>query len=276
MTALSAQKLTIVIHDDGSITERSRDRLLQSLPGARWVSRSHADEFLSDALSKWPNVARARTSLPHVMKLIDIGLIEQPDDTIRYVDTDIMFLRPFQGLFENHNVATSGAFLTDSKNSFGARIKDFKPLGPLRLARRLNSGLFWIRTSAVDYDRIEFLFRTWGLRRILEYGGWFEQTVWAAIAWSSRCKMFDDTQLATAHRDRDTYEGSVGTHFVTPTRHQLDELLRLQASRPDQIEIANTGPEVETIRLLPPKPYGITSALREGIEFRMRRATPLG
>lgn len=268
LAALSAQKLTVVVHDDGSITESSRDLLLQSLPDARWVSRGHADDYLTDLLSKWPNVSRARKLLPHVMKLIDIGLIEQADNVIRYVDTDMMFFRPFRGLFEDKDGDTSGAFLTDSNSSFGARIGDFKPLGPLRLVRRLNSGLFWIRSSAVDYERIEYLFRNWGLPRILQYGGWFEQAVWANLAWLSQCKVFDSSQMITAHARYPEYTGLVGVHFVTPTRAQLQQII---ADPLFPSEGAPSNHRAETIRLLESQPYGLPSALKDAVAFRLRR-----
>ena len=88
--------------------------------------------------------------------------------------------------------------MMDSGNSFGAHPGDFWPFGPLRVARFLNSGLFWIARDRIDYERMEYLFKRWGPERIRRYHGWFEQTVWADQAWRSRCSMFDPTQLGTA------------------------------------------------------------------------------
>jgi hypothetical protein len=249
------EPVELVIHDDGSLSQASADLLATAFPGSILVPRRSADAEMADALAHFPCMAKARIELPHVLKLCDVTLTRRESAIARYVDTDVLFRRRFRGLFSDKSA--SGAFMMDSRNSFGAHPADFWPLGPLRLARRLNSGLFWIRRDRIDLERMEYLFKRWGPLRIRKYHGWFEQTVWADQAWRARCSMFDPAQLRTATLAADRSQSKlIGVHFVTPTRTILKAAI--QAAPSASIE---TAPQIEDIRLYPSKPYGLVGAV---------------
>ena len=252
--------IKLVIHDDGSLTQVSVDLLTEAFPDSIFVPRLSADSEITDALAQFPHMAQARSHLPHVLKLLDVTLI-QSESMVRYVDTDVLFQRRFRGLFPVSSQSASGAFLMDTSNCFGAHPGDFWPLGPLRLARRLNSGLFWIRRDRIDYERMEYLFKRWGPRRIRKYHGWFEQTVWADQAWRAHCSMFDPAQLRTATpADDGRLSQLTGIHFVTPTRTLLKAAL--QSSSAEPFGSVKTSPgDVEDIRLCPSEPFALSAAV---------------
>jgi hypothetical protein len=249
-----------VIHDDGSLTQTSVDLLAAAFPDSILVPRRSADAEMSDALAHFPCMAKARMQLPHVLKLSDVTLTRRESAIVRYVDTDVLFQKRFRGLFSNHSA--SGAFLMDNRNSFGAHPADFWPLGPLRLARRLNSGLFWIRRDRIDLERMEYLFKRWGPVRIRKYHGWFEQTVWADQAWRARCSMFDPAQLGTATAADGLHSKLIGVHFVTPTR----AVLRAELQAAPFVSGEAPGGDVEDIRLCPAKPYGLCVAVFDAMQ----------
>ena len=258
LLAYSLDPIRLVIHDDGSLTQRSVELLAAAFPDAILVPRASADAEMADALAQFPQMAQARIHLPHVIKLWDLALI-QPDSIVRYVDTDVLFQQSFRGLFPVSGETASGAFMMDSGNSFGAHPGDFWPLGPLRVARCLNSGLFWIRRDRIDYDRMEFLFKRWGPQRIRKYHGWFEQTVWADQAWRSRCSMYDPVQFGTADPVESVNNKLIGVHYVTPTRGMLKSLL--ESASADSAAPVKSFPEaVEEIRVYPPRPFGFFGA----------------
>jgi len=267
LVAFCEDPVQLVIHDDGSLTQASIDLLATAFPDSIFISRRSADAEMADLLARYPHIAEARRHLPHVIKLSDVTAIRRESATVCYVDTDVLFRKRFRGLFAGQSV--SGAFLTDSGNSFGANPADFWPLGPLRLAAHLNSGLFRIGRDHIDTDRMEYLFKRWGPRRIRRYHGWFEQTVWADQAWRARCSMFDPTQLRTASPGEGPYSTHTGVHFVTPTRSMLKAAL--QADCP-----AYGNPpagDVETIRLLPSQPYGLTASAADAMRAAAGRVT---
>ena len=258
LLAFSQDPIRLVIHDDGSLTHESIERLTAAFPDAILVPRTSADAEMAGALAKFPQMAQARAHLPHVIKLWDVALIH-PDAFVRYVDTDVLFQRRFRGMFPRSGETASGAFMMDSGNSFGAHPGDFWPLGPLRVARQLNSGLFWIRRDRIDYERMEFLFKRWGPKRIRKYHGWFEQTVWADQAWRARCSMYDPAQLGTASNIEEMNSKLVGVHYVTPMRGQLKTALESASVGPPTS--VNSFPETaEEIRVCPPRPFGFFGA----------------
>jgi len=253
------EPVELAIHDDGSLTQESADLLASALPNSILVSRHSADAEMADALARFPCMAKARSELPHVLKLCDVTLMHPESAIVRYVDTDVLFQRPFRGLFSDRSAA--GAFMMDSHDSFGAHPADFWPLGPLRLASRLNSGLFWMRRDRVDLERMEYLFKRWGPRRIRRYHGWFEQTVWADQAWRARCSMYDPAQLRTATPADTSYHTLTGVHFVTPTRTMLKAALLAVPSGSGKASPA----AIEDVRLCPPKPYGLCAAVFDAV-----------
>jgi len=267
LLACSEEPVRLVIHDDGSLTEESFARFVTAFPDAVLVRRRAADEQLAEALTRFPSMKEARSHLPHVLKLFDTTMTH-PEAIVCYVDTDVLFQKRFRGLFPESveaagsnqasglaqanglAKASAGAFMMDRANCFGAHPGDFWPLGPLRLARQLNSGLFWVKRDRIDYDRMEYLFKRWGPARIKKYHGWFEQTIWADHAWRTRCSLFDPDQFGTASAEGNSK--LVGVHYVTPTRNMLKA--RLESG------IATPVGAVEGIRLLPARPFGVLGA----------------
>ncbi len=260
----SVDPLQLIIHSDGSLGEDSTQRLRSSLPDCSVIDRSEADEKLASQLSRLPAIAKARQHLPHVIKLIDINFLADDGPLTRYIDCDVLFFRPFKNLFESvDNVA--GAFSCDHKSSFGTRLTDFWPIGPLVLVKRLNSGLFWIRREVLDYERMEWLFRRWGLRRVLEYGGWFEQTVWADAAWRARCRVYDSVQVRTAGIQSGEPSGEVAIHFVTPAREHLSALLDGTLHR------TQSNVEPVTIKTHSAHPYTLCDAGLVSLQFHWKK-----
>jgi len=244
-----------VIHDDGSLTPASVEELTSAFPDTILVLRPSADAELAGALARFPHIAQARIHLPHVLKLIDTTMIH-PEPIVRYVDTDVLFQKGFRGLFPTSEPSLPGAFMMDSSNSFAAHPGDFRPFGPLRLPRQLNSGLFWIRRDCLDYERMEYLFKRWGPERIRRYHGWFEQTVWADQAWRARLWMYDPAQFGTATSENNLNSCLTGVHYVTPSRNMLKAALESAPAG-----TGNAAPQdLEEIRYCSPKPFGLLGA----------------
>jgi hypothetical protein len=153
----------------------------------------------------------------------------------------------------------------DSLNSFGAHPGDFWPFGPLRVARQLNSGLFWVQRDRIDYGRMEYLFKRWGPARIKKYHGWFEQTVWADHAWRTRCSLFDPDQFGTASADGNRNGKLVGVHYVTPARSLLKAKL--------ESGLATPVGAVEEIRLQTSRPFGVLGAALVAVRAVVSRDT---
>lgn len=268
----SAEPLNLVVHEDGSLGPDDIEVLHREFQGCKVIRREEANEGCSQFLSKYPAIAAARKMLPHVIKLIDINIAPQRDAITRYVDSDVFFFKTFTKLFPDQTMSVTdqfnGVFSLDSHSSFGARVSDFWPVGPLTLTKRLNSGLFWVKRNTIDFDRMEFLFRRWGAERIRAYGGWFEQTVWADLAWRAGLFVFDPKQVCTA-ASQSVFPGedTVAVHYVTPMRVALQALIRREHTG------STTNGASTMIRWKRSERFGIFDALKAAIEFRFQSGT---
>src|SRR5215472_12581816 len=200
LLATSGDKLRIVIHDDGSLTHKDQTIVRFELADAIVISRSQADCELASALDLLPTLKRARLELPHLLKILDIPMLCRGED-VCFVDSDVLFLRAHQGLFQVSKTRNVGArFMFDRRTCHGFRFSDLSPFGPVTLVAQLNSGLFCVKRNAIDFEWIESVCSRVGLDRILRHRSWFEQGLWAAIAARTGCEMIDRSQIATAEK----------------------------------------------------------------------------
>jgi hypothetical protein len=183
-------------------------------------------------------------------------------ENVSFVDSDVLFLRAHQGLFQISNRRSVGCrFLFDSRTCHGFRLQDFWPLGPVSPTARLNSGLFCVKRNAIDFDWVEAVCRRVGLPQMLRHRSWFEQGLWAAIAGHNGSEMIDHSQIATAEIASEIPRDPIALHFVTPVR----ELLKDYAPR------AQSSRSAEPIRAVPAPSHTILHAAWAATLFRLRR-----
>lgn len=215
----SAEPLTLRLHDDGSLTSEDRERLAAALGGPEVVARREADERVADVLARRPALAAFRRSNPLALKLIDAVLFA--GEELAYCDTDVLFLRPFGGLFAEKAEA---AFMADHQNAYSVRSWHLLLHRRLRLPRHVNSGLIQFPAAAWDPDLLE-----WYLGRP-EFGFapvWVEQTAWALLGERAGCRLFDPARIRIPEagpaegRSDEPSDETVALHFVGPVRRLL-------------------------------------------------------
>jgi hypothetical protein len=261
LLATSQEKLQIVVHDDGSLTDEDKTFIRAQLPNSTLVSRDHADHELAIVLDGLPTIRKARLKLPHLLKVLDVPMLCRSDN-VCFVDSDVLFLRRHRGLFEISKTRSACArFILDIRTCHGFRLKDFWPLGPVSPIARLNSGLFCIKRNVIDFDWVEAVCSRVGLPQILQHRSWFEQGLWAAIAARVGCEMIDRSQIATAEVASQIPQDPIALHFITPVRALLEHhIQRVQASR-----------SAEGIRSVPASHYTILHAGWVATLFRLRQ-----
>jgi hypothetical protein len=261
LLATSQEKLQIVVHDDGSLTDEDKTCIRAQLPDSILVSRDQADHELAIVLDGLPTIRKARLKLPHLLKVLDVPMLCRSDN-VCFVDSDVFFLRAHRGLFEISKTRSVRArFMFDIRTCHGFRLKDFWPLGPVSPIARLNSGLFCIKRNVIDFDWVEAVCSRVGLPQILQHRSWFEQGLWAAIAARVGCEMIDRSQIATAEVASQIPQDPIALHFITPVRALLEHYIqRVQASR-----------SAEGIRSVPASHYTILHAGWVATLFRLRQ-----
>ena len=233
----SSDPVRLVVHEDGSLTKTGRDALREALPGVEFIDREQADDEMTSRLRGYSRCLAARAANVFFLKLFDVALMERGE--LFYSDSDILYLRPFTGLFAAGSDRYRAIFMTDAREAYSIRPWQLRPLGRIRLAGRVNTGLMRVKPGIVDLDFIE-----WLLKRVVRRSVWArrfywnEQTCWAALAGRTACGLWDGRQVAMATRDMTGHaRDAVAIHFCSIYRGYLKEYA--VRARP------HTGPPVE-------------------------------
>lgn len=222
----SVTGVSLILHDDGTLTDEDIENLKETLPVAEVVRRRRADEIMQEELRRYPACARLRGENVLMLKLFDVALMSSDKD-IRYCDTDVLFVRGALGLFERTRGGPAAVFMRDSNHAYSVR--PWHLLGPdaMRLPQYVNSGLFMFRRDGFDLEFLEWLLSKDRIRAIFAHiASWAEQTCWAALGFRAGCGLWDQERIAVVNDNWMLGDRTVAAHFVSSSRHRLAEVLR--------------------------------------------------
>jgi hypothetical protein len=255
----SDRPLAFVVHDDGTLDERDRERLREAIPGTAVVNRPEADALIDPRLDRFPACRAFRRANPLALKLLDLPLLAD-GDAVAICDTDVLALRPFSGMFEWPGADTTAVFMPDSQNAYALRPWHLLGARGVSLPCGINTGLMLFRRTAHDLEFVEwFLARAFAVYRRIP--NWVEQTAWAALANRGRCRLYDARQVRVVESAACvTDSGLLVGHFTSSVRHLWP------AAEPNGG--AADGPPI-AVRTRPAQPLG---AVRLAIEQGRRAA----
>jgi len=233
----SLDPLQLIIHDDGSLTDEDRQKL-SSLAGASILSRVEADDLMNQHLKPYPNCYKYRCEHVYGLKLLDIALLSETD--FAYCDSDILFLRPFQGMFCWPDESTSAIFMRDYLDAYSMLPWHLLGTDKPKLTSKVNAGLIFFRKSAYDLDFIEWFLAQEQFRYKV---GWLEQTCWAALGHRVGCRQWNPEQVMLMRSDSSFTDNLVAGHFVKEVRYRFGEFLTLT----DKQQLPSKPLTVETI-----------------------------
>lgn len=218
LLAHAAEPLRLRIHDDGTLTEGDRERLTAGLDRPDFVSRPEADERLEDLLAGRPATRAMRRTNPLGLKLVDAALLA-PGERLLFCDSDVLFFRPFSGLWGGEGEDAETVFLRDSQNAYSVRSWQLPREPRLRLAGHVNTGIVGFPTSAYDPDLLEWFLARPDFNRTPV---WLEQTAWALLGGRAGCRFVDPARVRLpGETDAALDEETVALHFVSPRRALL-------------------------------------------------------
>jgi hypothetical protein len=217
----SADPVRLVIHEDGTLTDKHRDQLRQISPGTEFVGRAAADEAVEGLLARYPRCLEFRRTEVLALKLFDIVLLAP--GRLAYCDSDVLFLRRYAGLFTAPVVPGRPVFMTDVGHAYSVRPWKLWPFGPVRLVGRLNTGITLTPPAYLDLSFLEWLLGVLSTDPVfVRRRYWTEQTCWAALAARTGADLLDPRRVVLATRTMDGYSAdAVAIHFVTTFRNQL-------------------------------------------------------
>jgi hypothetical protein len=235
LARFSPDPVHFLLHEDGSVTEGDREAFLALVPGATFVLKKDADGPMNEFLARYPACRRLRDNLVFGLKIFDIQVLGT-DANLAYTDCDILFLRPFTGMFEMPpDAKAGGVFMEDEKQAYCLTPMQLLRTPGLQLASRLNGGLLYFRRAAFDWDLMEW-FLTHDEFKIHPY--WKEQTAWSVLAQATGSWKWDVKQVRVIRTGRDLEGDDVAVaHFVSSYRTLLDTV-PLEGTAPDAAPVA--------------------------------------
>lgn len=235
LESYSLDPVRFVFHDDGSLTVDDEYSLLETFCSSRVIWKKDADDFINANLKNYPNCLKFRNENIMALKLFDVSLFSDVD--IAYCDTDILFFRPFNGLFSFNDANTSAIFLKDHQEAYS--LYPWHLIGPnkLNLVSRLNAGMLLVRKKSFDLDFIEWLLTNVSFRSIPV---WIEQTCWAALAYKIGCRLWDPEVLQVITGKTIITKKLIAGHFARSVRYRLDDDLKNEFDNIEYIDQITT------------------------------------
>lgn len=260
-----ADPISLVLHDDGSLTKEDMQRLEDGLPGVTIIGKEQADAIMRPQLANYPRCAAFRDRSPTGQKLLDIPLMTCSD--IALCDADILFFRPFQGAFVWPDNSAEMLFLQDTTDSYCLRPWQAKPH---LLRHRYNAGLLMMRKDRYDLDQIEslleFIEESRGYQENEPYRWFLEQTCWSAVAGTLDSRIWNGAQMRVI-RENDRYsQDLVAGHFVGGVR----PLLKLFEDAASRADLANLQPV--QVKSMPAANYTALNFIQRRVRNKIRRA----
>jgi hypothetical protein len=206
------------LHDDGTLAADDVERLAAELRDPEIVPRAEADERASAFLARHPALRELRRRNVLALKLIDTVMYS--GEELAFCDTDVLFLRPFTGLFEQLRETGAGAvFMSDWQNAYSLRSWHLFRHSVLRLPLRANTGLMAFRTAGYDLDLLEW----YVARQEFQFCPvWMEQTAWVLLGMREECRIFEPEQIAIPRPGAaPRADRRVALHFTSTVRDLL-------------------------------------------------------
>lgn len=205
------------VHCDGTLTRADREQLSSELPIRRFVPREEADAVVAQPLAALPNLKLLRDNNVLALKLIDVVAFEQTP-RLSYVDSDVLFLRPFRFAVEQVT-GDLAVFFPDLQSAYSLRSTQLLSLSSPLLPARVNTGLFSVPVGRIDFAVADRFLASWNGRST----PWIEQTCWALCAGVRGTSLFDWRQMTIPSGRPHHDSGLVALHFVSPVRARLSE-----------------------------------------------------
>jgi hypothetical protein len=175
-------------------------------------------------LQNYPNCQRYRESSIWGIEFFDPLFTDPHGDISFYIDADILFIRPFTGLFERNTVKGGGIFLSD--NQWDAYcLRPWKLIGPQPkpdVVKGITTGLVFWDKSVIDWDYLEWFLGAHHFHHIPE---WIMPTAQAGLAHRCEAKTISSRHITNLYPNAQIHEDTFGVHLLGSYRKQWMEKL---------------------------------------------------
>ena len=225
-------RFELQLHTDGSLSQEDKDFIHCELDGTM-VTITDSSENKSrvlDCLQGRPNCQKVRKDSIWGIEFFD-PIFAFPEDPISfYLDADILFLRPFSGLFDREQVKGGAIFLKDTQWDAYC----FRPWQMLtgkskpKAVQGITTGLVFWDKSAIDWDYLEWFL---GEHRLHQIPEWIMPTAQAGLAHQCEAKMISPRHLPNLYPNAQIHEDTFGVHLLGSYRNSWMEKLEAREKK---------------------------------------------
>lgn len=185
-----------IFHDDGTLDEARRGRLLALFPAAEVRLRSENDARVARVLppGRFPSLHLERRRVyPNFLKLTDVHAGGSGWQLV--LDSDMLFFRRPERLLEWLAAPRGPIYMTDVADAYGYPLATMAALAGAPIPPKVNVGFCGLRSDAIDWDRLE----AWTRELVSLHPHYYlEQALSAMLFASQPCTILppDDYRLA--------------------------------------------------------------------------------
>ena len=247
-----ADPIHLAIHEDGTFDDEARDQAREALGDDLVIlSRAEGNDRTLDALLPHPNARKLREESIWGVEFFDPLFADDSDPLSFYVDADILFFRPFRGLFRRDILDGKCIFLRDVVwHAYSLRPQHL--LGPEprpRAASGITTAVVCWDKRLIDWDYVEWFLSKPEYRVIPE---WTLPTLQAGLALSANGHAVIPEQIVNAYPKAALGPSAFAVHLLGSYRKEwLPE-----AERAAEQAAGGEPPGPRPCRLEPCRPLG--------------------
>ncbi len=226
LLAFCQDRIDLQLHTDGTLSHEVKDYIHSELDGTMVTITDYSENTsrLLDCLQGRPNCQKFRKNSIWGIEFFD-PIFAFPDDPISfYLDADILFLRPFTGLFDRNQVKNGAIFLKDTQWD----AYSFRPWHMItgknkpQAVKGITTGLVFWNKTVIDWDYLEWFLGENHLHQIPE---WIMPTAQAGLANLCEAKTISHRHLPNLYPNARIHEDTFGVHLLGSYRKEWIEKL---------------------------------------------------
>jgi hypothetical protein len=226
LVAFCKDRIDLQLHSDGSLSQEDYDSIHAELDGTRVTitdSAKNSNRIL-DYLQRRPNCQKVRKDSIWGIEFFD-PIYAFPHEPISfYLDADILFLRPFSGLFDRKQVRNGAVFLKDTQwDAYSFRPRQMLThKKKLQAVQGITTGLVLWDKSVIDWDYLEWFLGKHQLHQIPE---WIMPTAQAGLANRCDAKTISPRHVTNLYPNAIIHQDTFGVHLLGSYRKSWIEKL---------------------------------------------------
>ena len=226
LIAFCQDRIELQLLTDGTLSQEGKDYIHSELDGSivTITDSSETSSRVLDCLHGRPNCQKFRKDSIWGIEFFD-PVFAFPEDPISfYLDADILFLRPFLGLYDRNQVKGGAIFLKDTRWDAYC----FRPWQMLtgkkktQAVKGITTGLVFWDKAAIDWDYLEWFL---GEHRLHQIPEWIMPTAQAGLAHRCDAKTISPRYLPNLYPNAHIHNDTFGVHLLGSYRKQWLEKL---------------------------------------------------